>query len=848
MSKILVIVESPAKAKTINKILGAEYIVKASMGHVRDLPVKKLGVDIENGFEPEYVVTEDRKKVAKELMEAASTCSAVYLAPDPDREGEAIAWHLKALLAKAVPEDQFYRVTYNEITPRAVREAFEHPKPIDQNLVNAQQARRILDRIVGYKVSPLLWSRISRGLSAGRVQSVALRLVCEREATIRGFVPEPFWLFGANVRKLIDPRDPFALRLARIKGEKADIKTPEMAETILKDLETRSLRVRDIIRRELSRKAFPPYITSSLQQAASRVFDLSPSRTMRIAQKLYEGVDLGDGPTGLITYMRTDSFNLSREAVESCRQFIGEQYGKAYVPEKPNFFKSRSSAQEAHEAIRPTDVTRTPDRMASHLNPEELKLYTLIWQRFVSCQMAPAKIEQRTVEVETPGSTGDVPDYLFRATASQVTFPGYMKVTGVPKKTKEKDASEKEGAADEEEEVDQLPPVEKGEALDLIEWLHERKETQPPGRYSEASLVKALEENGVGRPSTYASIIGTLYDRRYIAKEKKAIQPTDLGIKVNTLLVTSLNDLFEVKFTAGMEELLDEIEQGKVEWHVMLGDFYGRFLTWMEGAKGPVAKTDNVQQILTLMESVTTWGPEVKRGRRIYGDRRFMASIKKQLDDGKKPISQRQLESLGRVAIRYRDQMQELDKALVECGLGALLEEKPPEAPTPAVIKKLALLKAVTFDEPKERRGRKFDDKAFIESLQHRVDQDRGLSPAQAQVLDRMVSKYSEQIPDFEAIREKLELGATSQVEDGESAALLAKLKDVTHWHQTVSKGGKAFDDKSFFDSLARQFAQRKSLTPRQKSALKRMSRRYGAGADVTKAPESDPEASIPEA
>jgi DNA topoisomerase-1 len=835
MAKKLVIVESPAKAKTINKILGADYVVKASMGHVRDLPVKKLGVDIENGFEPEYVVTEDRKKVAKELMEAASTCSAVYLAPDPDREGEAIAWHLKALLAKAVPEDQFFRVTYNEITPRAVKEAFDHPKHIDQHLVNAQQARRILDRIVGYKVSPLLWSRITRGLSAGRVQSVALRLVCEREALIRGFVPEAFWLFGANVRKQKDPRDPFALRLARIKGEKAEVKTPEMAEEVLKDLEKRSLRVRDIIRRELSRKAFPPYITSSLQQAASRVYDLSPSRTMRIAQKLYEGVDLGDGPTGLITYMRTDSFNLSREAVDDCRQFIGAQYGNAYVPEKPNFFKSRGSAQEAHEAIRPTDVARTPDSMAKHLNAEELKLYTLIWQRFVACQMAPAKIEQRTVEVETTGATGDVPDYLFRATASQVTFPGYMKVTGVPKKTKEKDASEKEGGADEEEEVDQLPPVEKGEALDLLEWLHERKETQPPGRYSEASLVKALEENGVGRPSTYASIIGTLYDRRYVAKEKKSIQPTELGIKVNNLLVTCLNDLFEVKFTASMEELLDEIEQGKVEWTKMLGDFHGRFLQWMEGAKGPAAKIESVQQLLASMEAVTTWGPEVKRGRRIYGDRRFADSIKKQLDEGKKPISLRQLESLGRIAIRYRDQIHELDKALVATGLAALLDEKPPEAPTPAVKQKLTLLKSVTFNAPVERRGRKFDDKAFVESLQHRVDQDRGLSPAQAQVLDRMVVKYAEQIPDFEAIREHLHLGETSQAEDAESAVLLAKLKDVTHWHKTVSKGGKAFDDKTFYDSLAKQYAQRKSLTPRQKSALKRMSRRYGAGAEAAK-------------
>ncbi len=831
MASKLVIVESPAKAKTINKILGRDFVVKASMGHVRDLPVKKLGVDLEKGFSPEYVVADDRKKVVKELSDAARDCDAVYLAPDPDREGEAIAWHLKALLAKAVDEDRFYRVTYNEITPRAVREAFAHPKHIDQHLVDAQQARRVLDRIVGYKVSPLLWSRVARGLSAGRVQSVALRLVCEREMAIRNFVPQPYWLFGANVRKQKEPRDPFALRLARIRGEKADVHTQEQADAILEDLAKRNLRVRDILSRELSRRAFPPYITSSLQQAASRVFDFSPSRTMKIAQKLYEGVDLGDGPVGLITYMRTDSFNLSQDAIQSCRQFIGSAYGEAYVPEKPNYYKSRGSAQEAHEAIRPTDVNRTPDEMAAYLTAEHLKLYTLIWQRFVACQMAPAKIEQKTVEVETSGAAADVPEYLFRATASQVVFPGYMKVTGMPKKTKDKDSADKEGGADEEEEVDQLPPLEKGEALDLLEWLHERKETQPPGRYSEASLVKALEENGVGRPSTYASIIATLYDRRYVAKEKRSIQPTERGMKVNDLLVTSLNELFDVKFTAAMEELLDEVEEGKVEWTAMLGDFYKRFQQWMVGAKGPAAETGHVEQVLAAMDQIREWGPEVKRGRRTYSDRKFVDSIRKQLEEGKKALSQRQLESVGRMAIRYRDQIAGLADVLASAGLGALLEEKPPEPPSPSTLLKLQLLQGVTFNPPEKRRGRTYDDKAFVDSLRQRADQNRSLSPAQIQVLDRMVLKYAEQIPDFEAQRPQLHLGESAQVDDAESAALLDGLKGVTHWHKTISKKGQEFDDKAFFESLSRQFAQRKSLTPRQKGALKRMARRYGAGA-----------------
>ncbi len=827
MGKKLVIVESPAKAKTINKILGADYIVKASMGHIRDLPIKSLGVDIEHDFKPQYEVTPERKKLVKELAEAASHCDAVYLAPDPDREGEAIAWHLKALLKGKVPEDQFFRVTYNEITPRAVREAFEHPSEINQQLVNAQQARRVLDRIVGYKVSPLLWSRIRRGLSAGRVQSVALRLVCERETSIRNFIPEPFWLFGADVRKEVDPRDPFALRLARIRGEKAEVKTPEKAEAIRNDLEGRHLRVKDIIRREITKRTFPPYITSSLQQAASRVFDFSPSRAMKIAQKLYEGVDLGDGPVGLITYMRTDSFNIAQDALKSCREYIGTHYGQDYLPEKPNFFKSRGAAQEAHEAIRPTDVTRTPESLTPILSTDEFKLYSLIWQRFVASQMAPARIEQKTVEVEALGATGDVPDYLFRATASQVAFPGYMKVSGLQKKIKEKEQTEKEEGAEDDPEVDQLPPLEKGEMLELIKWLEERKETQPPGRFSEASLIKALEEDGVGRPSTYASIIGTLYDRRYIAKEKKAIQPTDLGMQVCTMLILHLNELFDVTFTAGMEELLDEIEEGKVEWTTMLRDFYTRFQGWMVLAKGPPADHAKVDQVLAALVQVKEWGPETKRGRRTYSDKKFVDSIQDQLTKGEKAISMRQLESIGRIAVRYREQMADCEGLLTGAGLTALLDEKPDAPPSPETLEKLALLKTREFDPPSERRGRKFDDKSFIESLQRRADQNRELSPAQLQVLNRMVWKYAERIPDFEAIRPRLGLEQVLQVEDPESTALLEQMKQVTEWKEAVGKGGKTFDDKTFFESLSRQYAQRKSLTPRQKSALKRMAKKY---------------------
>ena len=787
MSKNLVIVESPAKAKTINKILGADYIVKASMGHIRDLPVKSLGVDPEKNFKPQYEVTPDRKKIVKELSDIAEGCDAIYLAPDPDREGEAIAWHLKALLKGKVPDDHFFRVTYNEITPRAVREAFAAPSEINEKLVNAQQARRILDRIVGYKVSPLLWSRIRRGLSAGRVQSVALRLVCEREMVIRAFIPEPFWLFGADVRKEVEPRDPFALRLARIKGSKADVKTAEQAETIRNELKGRQLRVKDIIRRELFRRTFPPYITSSLQQAGSRVFDFTPSRTMKIAQKLYEGVDLGDGPTGLITYMRTDSFNIAQDAMNACRAFIGQEYGQEYLPEKPNFFKSRGSAQEAHEAIRPTDVNRTPPSMAPILTPDELKLYTLIWQRFVASQMSPARIEQKTVEVETTGSTGDVPDYLFRATASQVVFPGYMKVSGVQKKAKEKDSAEKEDGAEEEVEVDQLPEVVRGEMLEVLKWLEERKETQPPGRFSEASLIKALEENGVGRPSTYASILGTLYDRRYIAKEKKAISPTDIGLQVNGLLVQYLNELFEVKFTAGMELQLDEIEAGKVEWTTMLRNFYGNFVEWMKAAKGPVPDSAKVGLVLAILNHIKEWGPEVKRGRRTYSDKKFSDSIREQMEKAEKPLSMRQFESLGRIALRYRDQIPGVESTMTESGLGLLLEEKPELPPEPSTVEKMSLLKGMEFDPPKARRGRTFDEKKFVDSLQRRVDQNRELSPAQLNVVNRMVLKYADRIPDFESIKSRLGLESQGpQVEDPECAALLDQLKAVTEWKEAV--------------------------------------------------------------
>lgn len=823
--KKLVIVESPAKAKTINKILGSDFIVKASMGHVRDLPLRKLGVNIAQGFRPDYEVVKGREKILHELELAAKDSSVVYLAPDPDREGEAIAWHLQKTLSRKLPEDQFFRVTYNEITPRAVREAFANPRAINQCLVDAQQARRVLDRIVGYKVSPLLWSRIQRGLSAGRVQSVALRLVCEREDAIRNFVPVVFWIVGAMVRKRVSPVDAFPIRLARINDEKADIKSAGQAEEILKDLDDRTLRVSKVIRRELSRKPFPPYITSTLQQAASRCFDYSPARTMSIAQKLYEGMELGEGPVGLITYMRTDSVALAAEAVQACREFIHAGYGREYLPDQPHFYRSRASSQGAHEAIRPTDVNRTPESLAGRISPDEHKLYSLIWQRFVACQMAPAVIEQRTVEIEAVPPPPKTSTYLFRATASQVTFPGYMKVSGaLEKSAKEKEAAE----GDEEGEVlERLPEMAEGELLQKIEWLNERKETQPPNRYSEASLVRALEENGVGRPSTYASILATLQQRKYVVKEKKALVPTPLGDQVFRLLIANLNDLFDVNFTATMESALDEVEKGSVEWTKMLADFHARFLVWMAAAKGPPASMDKIDRLLLLLGKVQNWPPEAEGPRKGYNEHRFVESIRKQRGSAKREFSERQLQVLARIALRYKEQIPEVESVLTELGLTvAAGPEVPP--PGPDVLRKLELLRNVKVADPQERKGRIFDERVFLTSIEQRVRGNRGLSPAQALVLDRLLMKYSEQIPGFAALKDELGLKAPAA---GETVAdcmpLLDAAAGIKEWQSGGRKGRRMVDDQSFYDSLRRQFATKRALSVKQVAALKRMLSKY---------------------
>jgi DNA topoisomerase I len=814
MAKNLVIVESPAKAKTINKILGPDFVVKASMGHVRDLPVKVLGVDVDKGFALQYEVVKGRKKVVDELEAAAKDCDAIYLAPDPDREGEAIAWHLKTLLeAKRVNKGKtFYRVTYNEITPRAVREAFAHPGEIHMHRVDAQQARRVVDRIVGYKVSPLLWRRVQRGLSAGRVQSVALRLVCEREREILDFKPEAYWIFGADVRKMVAPNEPFRVKLVKIDGEKAEIHTAEEAARVTHDLKGCAMRVAEIKTRMVRRNPYPPFITSTLQQAASTFLRISPKQTMSIAQKLYEGVDMGDGPTGLITYMRTDSVSLSEDAIAACRDFIGKSYGSDYLPEKANHYKSRGSAQEAHEAIRPTDVTITPDKAKRFLDAAGLKVYALIWERFVACQMVPAQIQQRTVCVEAPvpapGATAVACDrtYLFTATVSETKFDGYRRVAA--------DADKKE-----EDHVEYLPVVHEGEPLVCLELVGEQKETQPPARYSEAALVKALEANGVGRPSTYAQILTTLQQRNYVESRNRTLHPSEIGMKTNAFLTTDLPVLFDVQFTADMEAKLDEIEEGTVDWGKMLADFYEQFEKWVAGSKAPAADPGKVKALLAVLENVKAWTEPVKRGKRTYDDHKFVKSLAEALEAGEKPISERQIEALAKIAARYKEQVPDIAEVMSATGFQALLESPDAGPPRDSSFVKFEALAKLSLDEKTQK---------FVESLSQQAQSGRRLSMAQLGALDRIVMQHASQIEGFEGVRASMELASQPVPEaDHESGPLLALMVSVTEWAAPVTRGRREFDDSSFYQSLKKQFDQRGALSDKQRAALKKMVVRY---------------------
>ena len=559
----LVIVESPAKAKTIGKYLGPDYQVKACMGHLRDLPKSKLGVDIEGDFEPQYVPMKGKESIISELKAAAKKSSQVYLATDPDREGEAISWHLKYLLD--LPDEATHRVTFNEITKNVVNSSIQAPRNIDMDLVDAQQARRILDRIVGYQLSPLLWKKIRRGLSAGRVQSVATRMVVDREEEIRAFQPQEYWSIDVNLQRQEGPGKFTAHYHGE--GKKRELHSEEEVDQILQDIQSAPFQVSTVKRSEKKKTPAPPFITSTLQQEASRKLSMTPRRTMAIAQQLYEGVDVaGEGTVGLITYMRTDSLRLSEEALAAAGSFIKNRYGTDYYKEGPRRYKTKNAAQDAHEAIRPSNVNLDPESIRSSLTTEQYKLYRLVWSRFVASQMSNAIYDTLSIDTVSAG-------HIFRANHQNLRFPGFIAVY-------------EEGKDDETEEKETpLPDLREGETVSYTGHEKAQHFTQPPARFTEATLVKAMEEKGVGRPSTYAATVSTILDREYVIKQDKRLSPTPLGEVVTSLMKDRFTDVIDVQFTAHMEEQLDQVEEGKIYWKQVLRDFYQEFHQEMEEAE-----------------------------------------------------------------------------------------------------------------------------------------------------------------------------------------------------------------------------------------------------------------------
>jgi DNA topoisomerase I len=569
MAKNLVIVESPAKAKTIGKYLGKDFVVKASLGHVKDLPKKNLSVDVDNDFTPVYEVIEGKKKLIAELKTAAKSSDNIYLAADPDREGEAICYHLQEELKDSKngkKSPKIFRVMFNEITKNAIQKAFEKPMAVNLHLVDAQQARRVLDRIVGYKISPLLWDKVRRGLSAGRVQTVALRLIVDREREIKAFQTREYWSIDVNLAAKKPPQ--LTAHLAKKNDENVEIANEASAQAIVSAVDGVDYIVRSVVNKEKRRNPVPPFITSTIQQEAARKLRFSVKRTMMLAQKLYEGVELSkeEGAVGLITYMRTDSVRVSNDAVDEVRAMITDRWGAEYRPAAPNIYKGKKDAQDAHEAIRPTSAMRTPESVEKFLAEDEMKLYRLIWMRFVASQMTPAVFDQTTIDVDAKGKDGAA--YLFRATGSVPKFDGFLKVY-------------QEGKDEKDEEDDELknklPAVTAGEVLKFKAILPEQHFTEPPPRFTEATLVKELEAKGVGRPSTYASILSTIQEREYVRKDGGKFTPTELGMVVTDLLLESFDDLFDVTYTARMEGELDDIEEGKLDWRVAMSEFYERF-------------------------------------------------------------------------------------------------------------------------------------------------------------------------------------------------------------------------------------------------------------------------------
>lgn len=621
----LVIVESPTKARTLSGFLGSGYDVRASVGHIRDLPKSKLGVDVEHGFIPQYQVPVEKAEVVRQLKSAARKADMIYLATDPDREGEAISWHL--VEAIGLQNRPTRRVEFHEITRDAIREAFEHPRELNRDLVDAQQARRVLDRLVGYKISPLLWTKIRRGLSAGRVQSVALRMLVEREREILAFTAREYWSIDADLLKEVFPDQPFRARLHGYAGDRKrelEIASAETAEGLRALLAGAAYAVSEVRKRSQNRRPSPPFTTSTLQQEASRRLGFAAKRTMSVAQQLYEGREIGeDGPVGLITYMRTDSTNVGAQAIAATRSLIAGRFGHDFVPSAPRGYSKKSKgAQEAHEAVRPTDVTRLPDDLRRYLTPDQLKLYTLIWQRMIASQMADAVLDLTSVDVEATPGTGD-DRYLLRASASRIRFPGFRAVY----------FEARDDEVDEDADTRALPELAAGDPLRLLDLSPEQHFTEPPPRFTEASLVKALEENGIGRPSTYAPTISTLQDRGYVERVGRQLRPLELGFTVTDLLTKHFSNYVDVGFTAGMEEELDEVAAGERRWQPMIEQYYGPLVEAVAKAADAPAAHEQTDEICHECggSMVIRWGrfgrffacsryPECKGSRPLEGD------------------------------------------------------------------------------------------------------------------------------------------------------------------------------------------------------------------------------------
>jgi DNA topoisomerase I len=837
MSKKLVIVESPAKARTIAGILGDEYTIMASMGHVRDLPKNSIGVDVNNNFNPKYVAT--KSKTITELKKVAKGADEIYLATDPDREGEAIAWHLQEVLSQK-SKAKFSRIEFHEITKTAILKAFEKPKDVDLDLVDSQQARRILDRLVGYQVSPLLWSRIQRNISAGRVQSVALRVVCERERDILSFEPKEYWNFAADFLWKNVAGKKYSAKLLKVNGKKVEIGNQEEVEAVFSEIDNSQIcEIGEAKQEVVQKRASAPFITSTLQQSAGTNLRFTANRTMQIAQQLYEGVAIeNDQTVGLITYMRTDSFTLSQEAINKCRGFIVESFGEKFQPSKPNYYKNKSNAQEAHEAIRPTNVFRTPESVKDYLTTEQYNLYRLIWNRFVACQMSPAQVSKTTIDTKIEGEKNNT--YIFRTISNVTLFSGFEKVLRANK-----------------EEISGpvfLTEIKKNDSSTLLELNNEQKFTDPPSRFSEPSLIRELESNGIGRPSTYASIINTIQKRQYAEKEKGKLKPTDLGFNVNDYLVEFLEALFNVGFTAEMENKLDAVEAGKESWTSMLDEFYQQFQEWLDAAKYKEAPdVDKVAAVFKCIDSIDNWEVQEAKTPRAKNDKTFVASIKKQFEKNNK-LSKKQWDSLLKVAIKYSDQISdfvevaakfnfaedvsEIKEVMIQEEKAKIEKQKEYGAVTEKMINAINLLSEESINEFTFNNSFRFSEETFFNSLIKRAKQKQTFTDKQQNVFCRIIMGNKDKISNFDDLKEALGFSEEDFQNNAggkpideskvkEITDLLMKFDDFAGWAEPQKKGRRTFNDKDFFSSLKKQFAIKKQLSVKQVFALKKLVTKY---------------------